>query len=219
MKKTYFVIIMIILFALLIIGCEKISMDSPDDPPVLTTYTITASVIGEGGSINPQGTFVVNEGSNKLFTFKKNPGVKLDSLIINGNYTLPTTDSTYFLNNIFSDYDVKVVFKEVVKVDLLTSGTWYWDTLVFHQADGVWTHEPIWGKENHTQEQVTFLTNGEVVSIVNGKDPGNIKWEIDVSKPFPILIWGGEFLKIEKLDAKIMILAGSNFKRIYSHHK
>ncbi|HMM12849.1 MAG TPA: T9SS type A sorting domain-containing protein, partial [Bacteroidales bacterium] len=46
------------------------------------TYVVTA-IAGNGGTISPSGTFIVNHGSSITFTIAPNPGYQIDSILVN----------------------------------------------------------------------------------------------------------------------------------------
>lgn len=219
-------VIILSLAAMLIVGCDGFLWWGEDSPE----YTITVSVVGEGGTISPSGTIQVDEGSNMTFYLTSEIGYNPLVSVNNGNASL--TDNTITLSNISSNYDIEVKFEKTnlwyMRQDLM-NGEWKWDTLVSKNTEGRWVYTVIWGESNHTQEQLVFLANGEVSITWDGKYLGNDNWDIDDTKSPAVLNWGGTPHTIEKLDESSMVLSvipysdsgsgfGSEIKLIYSHH-
>ncbi|MDI9337853.1 MAG: T9SS type A sorting domain-containing protein [Alphaproteobacteria bacterium] len=71
-------------------------------------YSISASA-GVGGSINPQGNFVVNYNAQQRFNFTANTGYEIESIYVN-NRLIPNAP-TYTMDSIRGDSSIQVNFK------------------------------------------------------------------------------------------------------------
>ncbi|RKP53834.1 hypothetical protein D7Z26_10570 [Cohnella endophytica] len=78
------------------------------------THTITASA-GTNGSISPNGSIVVNEGTNKTFTFTPDSGYAIDKVKIDG--TEITVNGSYTFTNVTHNHTIIVTFKQSGGVD------------------------------------------------------------------------------------------------------
>ncbi|MFP3898911.1 MAG: S8 family serine peptidase [Dehalococcoidia bacterium] len=86
------------------------------------TYTIAATA-GEGGTIEPSGDVVVNEGDSQTFTISANTGYEIDDVVVDGSSVGPV--SSYTFENVTADHTIHATFKEaaaagVVMVDSIT---------------------------------------------------------------------------------------------------
>ncbi len=75
---------------------------------VITTYTITATVEGEG-TITPSGEVVVNEGASKTFTMEPAAGYKVADVLVDG-----TSVTSYTFENVTEDHTIHVIFEEAI---------------------------------------------------------------------------------------------------------
>ncbi len=74
-------------------------------------YTITTSITGAGGTINPSGTVRIIENSDTTFRFSPQAGYLIDSVFIDGIAVLKAkTDSQYIFKAVRSDHSVRVRF-------------------------------------------------------------------------------------------------------------
>ena len=83
---------------------------------IMKTYTITASVSGGNGTINPSGTITVNHGATHAYTMIPNPGYEIHEVLINGVLTPvtinPATEvGTYSFTNVTANQTIVVSFK------------------------------------------------------------------------------------------------------------
>ncbi|MBC2840230.1 malectin domain-containing carbohydrate-binding protein [Robiginitalea sp. SC105] len=80
------------------------------------TYTISASVTGIGGSIDPEGEVVVDENANQLFTFTADTGYEIDQVLVDGNPVTPDgtpEQGTFEITGVTSNQDISVSFSEI----------------------------------------------------------------------------------------------------------
>jgi subtilisin family serine protease len=84
--------------------------DNPDSTPT-TQYRVTASA-GTGGSITPNGTFMVDENSYLEFQFKPNSGYAVLSVTINGN-TESYQSTLYIISKVTSNITISVKYQSV----------------------------------------------------------------------------------------------------------
>jgi hypothetical protein len=76
----------------------------------IPTYTITASA-GSGGSISPNGSIKVNEGTNQTFTFIPDVGHRILEILIDG--ISAGSVSTYTFTNVIIDHTISVSFAAI----------------------------------------------------------------------------------------------------------
>lgn len=101
-------------YALLCAFCSFISCKTglvdpePITPPVVTKYTITASVVGQGGTVSPAETVVVKGGSVD-FSITPQNGYKAYYITVNG-VKAPLASTTYSILNVSLDYRIEVAF-------------------------------------------------------------------------------------------------------------
>ena len=81
-------------------------------------YTITASVDGGNGDINPKGDIIVNHGDNQTFIISPNVNYRISSVFVDGveNPTAVTT-GIYTFTNIVSNHNIVVAFEENGGID------------------------------------------------------------------------------------------------------
>ncbi len=89
------------------------------------TYTITATA-GEGGSIDPSGDVVVNEGDSQSFTIAPDAGYQIDDVLVDGSSVGAV--SSYTFENVTDDHSIHATFAEavaegVVRVESITYST------------------------------------------------------------------------------------------------
>jgi hypothetical protein len=75
--------------------------------PGISIYTITANA-GPGGSISPEGSLSVNQGSTITFTFIPDSGYGVAELLVDGDAKNITTSYTF--SNVSSDHTIEVNF-------------------------------------------------------------------------------------------------------------
>ena len=80
-------------------------------------FTITSSA-GNGGSISPQGTSILNYGARPTFTFTPNNGYIIDSIIVNG-FKINNV-SSYTFDSVKSNQTIRIVYKnsKIIKYKL-----------------------------------------------------------------------------------------------------
>lgn len=87
--------------------------DVPDDP--MRTFTVQATA-GAGGSISPDGTFLVRIGEDITFTVVPEDGFASDAVVVNGREVAlerqPGGTYTFTVSNVQSDLRVHATFKE-----------------------------------------------------------------------------------------------------------
>ena len=85
----------------------------------VVTHTITATA-SAGGSIEPSGTVIVNEGSDTTFTITPDLGHHLDSLIVDGiNHGADSTSYTF--EDVTSDHTIDAYFSINTYIILATT--------------------------------------------------------------------------------------------------
>jgi hypothetical protein len=71
-------------------------------------YTITASVEGIGGMIDPYGAITVNGGEDKTFTLTPDVGYHILNVMVDGVYMGPQVSFTFYI--IDSDHTITAIF-------------------------------------------------------------------------------------------------------------
>jgi len=89
------------------------------------THTITASA-GEGGSIDPSGQVVVNEGASQTFAITPGAGYEIGDVVVNGSSVGAV--SSYTFSNVTVDHSIHATFKAAsvattVRVESITYTT------------------------------------------------------------------------------------------------
>ena len=74
----------------------------------INTFTVTPSVTGGNGSINPSTQQVVSYGSNTAFTMTPNAGYYLSNLSVDGSSV--ATASTYTFTNVTANHTIAATF-------------------------------------------------------------------------------------------------------------
>ncbi|MBO7133362.1 MAG: T9SS type A sorting domain-containing protein [Bacteroidales bacterium] len=99
-----------------------------------TIHTITTTVIGEHGTVEPEGTIIVEAGTRHEIRFIPDEYYALDTVMVNGIMRYPTIsqvqyviDSVYTIDSITENYNITVKFKDVrpyynVHVEVMTAG-------------------------------------------------------------------------------------------------
>ncbi len=64
--------------------------------PETTTFTITASVSGGGGSISPAGAVSVDSGGSRVFTIEPATGYRVNNVLVNGSSVGSVTSYTFW---------------------------------------------------------------------------------------------------------------------------
>ena len=82
---------------------------------VLNQYRITARAFA-GGTMNPDGVFMVTHGADQTFTFTPNQNFEIDKVLVN-NKVVVLEDDAYTLKNIKADATVEAFFKRIVGID------------------------------------------------------------------------------------------------------
>lgn len=80
--------------------------------PIEIRYTITASVLGSGGTISPAGGTVVGPGQNMTYTIIPDPGYRIKDVQVDG--VSQGAISTLTISNITSDHTVTAEFELIV---------------------------------------------------------------------------------------------------------
>ena len=89
------------------VSFKSTAVTPPEPSP---TYKVTAGS-SEGGSIQPEGMFEVEEGESVLFTMKAGPGYRLASLVVNGvDVTERVRNGSYELEDVRKDTSVYARF-------------------------------------------------------------------------------------------------------------
>ena len=87
----------------------------------IITHTVTASVVGSGGTVSPTGTQTVNCGSSKTFTATPYSCQAVDKWTVNG-IVAQTGGTTYTALNIQENKTVEVTFKPITYTITATAG-------------------------------------------------------------------------------------------------
>ena len=79
---------------------------------VINTYTITASVNDDNGTITPSGTATINHGGNsQTYTFTPNPGYHIDEILIDGiNNSIAVTSGSYIFTGVSGNHTIVASF-------------------------------------------------------------------------------------------------------------
>lgn len=72
------------------------------------TYTVTTSA-GANGNVSPSSSVVVNSGANQIFTATSSSGYAINQWLLDNN-VVQTGGTTYQLNDIHADHNVKATF-------------------------------------------------------------------------------------------------------------
>jgi serine protease len=89
------------------------------------TYKITASA-GEGGTIDPSGEVIVNEGDSQTFSITAATGYEIDDVVVDGGSVGAV--SSYTFSNVTADHTIHATFKAAsvattVRVESITYAT------------------------------------------------------------------------------------------------
>lgn len=126
------------------------------------TYTITSGVIGNSGSISPDGNNEFEHGDNVTYTFTPNTGYKIKSItvdnnVLEGTYLQDVVNSkTYTFTNVTSAHSIYVEFE--IKTYVITSSVSRGEgtinplgnTTVVYGGSQKYTFEPSEGFEINT---------------------------------------------------------------------
>ena len=147
-----------------------------------TIYTITGTVIGGHGDMTPNGTVIVEAGSNYDVIFTPDENYALDTVMVNGIMRYPSlaaeyvVDNVYSITNISENYNITVKYKDVrpyynIHVEISTAGGTVTpkDTTVVIGSDVVLTVTPNAGYRisqleidgnviaNYASNEITFV--------------------------------------------------------------
>lgn len=195
----------IILFAvlLLIVGglmaCEDCLF--PDDPAVITKYTIEASAVN--GTFTPD-FLKVSKGSDATLNLKANDGFDPDSVIINGVVDESLRGKTIFsFFNIDGNIKVKAVCK-INKWGILMNGPWKtarWQRRLKSELT-IWELDKY--PPNIEVETVTFNAKYREITLDSkGTIVGDAPYEL---KSDVLLITGGRINTIVELSNSTLIV-------------
>jgi hypothetical protein len=81
-------------------------------PTATPQFTIVASA-GTGGTINPSGNVIVNQGTNQTFYFVPDDHWKIEEVKVDGS-VVNFTDDQYSFLNVTANHTIHVTFQEVV---------------------------------------------------------------------------------------------------------
>jgi len=76
----------------------------------VTTYTVTASVSGTGGTITPSGAVTVNYGSNQAFTIAPDTGKVIVDVVVDG--VSQGAVASYTFTNVVADHTIVAYFAD-----------------------------------------------------------------------------------------------------------
>ena len=82
----------------------------------ITTYTITATATGPG-TIAPNGTVTVQEGSDVTFTFTANEGAVVDRLLVDDAETAIPANNEYTFSAVVANHTIAVEFVEETGIE------------------------------------------------------------------------------------------------------
>lgn len=96
---------------------DKFDVSYLEETPIPEEYTLTASVSGEGGTIDPAGEIKVSKGADQRFDFTAEDGYVVDEVLVNGA-SIGAVEY-YTMENISEDASIVVSFKvkEEAEVD------------------------------------------------------------------------------------------------------
>ncbi|MBP0723654.1 S8 family serine peptidase, partial [Bacillus sp. RG28] len=84
---------------------------------IVHTITVTA---GSNGTISPNGSVSVDEGTDQTFTITPDSGYEIDSLKVD-DVDEKVTNNTYTFTNVTSDHTINVTFKKIVHTITITA--------------------------------------------------------------------------------------------------
>jgi hypothetical protein len=120
----------------------------------LQTYTLTASVVGNG-AITPQGNVSVFEGGSQTFTFTPGNGFRVGDVLINGS-PVPVVGNSYSFTNVQGNQSIEVTFvplpTHTITATALSNGsiTPNGGVTVFEGYDQIFTITPSYGYQVDT---------------------------------------------------------------------
>jgi len=170
----------------------------------LKNFTISANVIGMGGTVSPSGNVTVKESSNQTFTFVPNLGAELKEIKINGTIVSWALSHTFY--NVSSDQKLEVSFSR--KDSIL----WYLGNIVWRlDSTYFYTEEDGMARFYDFDRNLTweFLPNGTCAETVDGNtiyptwsvnknvSPAILAFDENTVSPF--------HFKIERLDKEKLI--------------
>ena len=85
---------------------------------VIPTYTITSSITGEGGSIDPEGETEVDEGDDLTFTISVEDEYEVEDVLVDGESV--GTPSTYTFDSITDNHTIEAKIKEKQQGSVIT---------------------------------------------------------------------------------------------------
>ncbi|MBR5984435.1 MAG: C10 family peptidase [Bacteroidales bacterium] len=160
-------------------------------------YTITTSVVGNGGTVSPEGVIPVMKNSNKSITMIPNSGYSVSEFTIDGTITLKGAgmgeEIGYTFTNIKKNHTIEVKFGPV-SVDSET-------------ADGISIFpNPNNGKfslnlgENNTQSYILYDMSGRVVEEKDINGLSSVDFDMNISAgTYFIKIIAGDKVSVEKI--------------------
>ncbi len=122
-------------------------------PP--TDYTITASVSGGNGTINPSGVVTVSAGGSRTFTFSPATGFQVGTVVVDGA-TLTPPPPTYTFSNVSSAHTITISFSPVAPTTRTLATT----------------ANPSAGGTISRQPNQTNYPDGSVVTLTATPNPG-----------------------------------------------
>ena len=134
-------------------------------PPV--QHTITAGA-GEGGTINPSGEVVVNEGANQTFSITANEGYQISDVAVDN--TSVGAVSSYTFTNVTANHTIHATFEEATS-----------EPLLIHQFDLTNTSNPAWARV-----RVDWAVSGQDLATVKveitGPNSDSRTWNVSGSE-------------------------------------
>lgn len=194
---------LLILAAMLIIGCERILI--PDDPPVVVPVKYTIKIFAVNGTITPSSTMAL-KGSSKTFHYIPYKGYEDIDYITNNEIKmdpLPVMiNNDLILTEINDDYNIVIVFKKTkVKImsDILESVTWKtyrWQSRFATEPDKWYIDKYL---PEASVETVTFDGTYKLVIDSRGIIVENYKYQLT---PDSLFINNGLHYKIVELSTE-----------------
>ena len=169
-------------------------------------YTITATA-GDGGSIEPSGNVIVNEGKNQTFTITPDEGYVIADVKVNGKSVIDDLDigddgiATHTFFDVIQDHTVHAIFATIAwdKSSLsftwagVTDDAWICATVKNGDDSGEMQEKVGWELHYVKSGQAPGLQNDKIENIIaGGKIPAldqgsayNICWSMETGQIEP----------------------------------
>ena len=201
MKKLFFLLLVTITLVACN-GCEPIN--PPEPPPVkIKQFTVTATVIGNNGTISPTSA-VVDSGKSIILTITPSNGFVVNTFKVN-NIPVLLTSLSYIIYNVPSKQYIEVTFK--YKYD---EGTpeWYFTQFVWVEISWFSKLGKEWYDFTDDSTKKTFWYNPDgTCAILFLNNIAYTDWSVDkTTNPITLIVKGGYPAKVDFINSEKMIL-------------